>query len=241
MARNPAVLTPAAATVSVDLVIFDCDGVLIDSEIISARMLVDALKGFGVTIDLDYVARHFLGRSYPTVLKTVRADFGIDLPPSFEEDYRARLLAAFARDLRIMPGARDVLDGMGRDWCVATSSSRRRAEMSLELVGLTALVAGRLFTAGDVVRGKPAPDLFLHAAARMGADPSRCLVVEDSLNGIIAARAAGMRVWRFTGGSHLAGRDGPEPDGAKPDARFASFADFFQIAPDLGRRAGPRG
>jgi HAD superfamily hydrolase (TIGR01509 family) len=218
----------------VSQVIFDCDGVLIDSEIISARMLVDALAGFGVVIDLDYVAHHFLGRSYPTVLKVVRSDFGIVLPDSFEDDYRARLLAAFQRELRIMPGVRDVLRRMGVPWCVATSSSRKRAEMSLDLVGLTGLVGDRLFTAGEVANGKPAPDLFLHAAARMGWDPAGCLVVEDSLNGIRAARAAGMRVWRFTGGSHLEGRDGPEPDDARPDGRFASFADFFHIAPGLG-------
>jgi HAD superfamily hydrolase (TIGR01509 family) len=229
-------VAPALTGSPVGLVIFDCDGVLIDSEIISARMLIEALRSFGVDIDLDYVAQHFLGRSYPTVLKTVRADFGIVLPESFEEDYRNRLLDAFHRELRIMPRVKDVLSAMGTPWCVATSSSRRRAEMSLDLVGLSALVGSRLYTAGEVKHGKPAPDLFFHAAAQMGVDPVECLVIEDSLNGIRAARAAGMRVWRFIGGSHLAGRDGPEPDDARPDARFASFAEFFQIAPDLGHR-----
>lgn len=216
-----------------DLVIFDCDGVLIDSEIISARMLVAALAGMGVAIDLAYVAHHFLGRSYPTVMKTIRSDFGVDLPPEFEEAYRARLLAAFERELRIMPHVRGVLEGVGVPWCVATSSSPGRAARSLAIVGLEALVGGRLFTAGDVARGKPAPDLFLHAAARMGAEPARCLVVEDSLNGIRAARAAGMAVWRFTGGSHLGAATAAEPEDARPDLRFASFAEFFQIGPHL--------
>ena len=89
-----------------DLVIFDCDGVLIDSEIISARMLVDELAGLGVQIDLPYVARHFLGRSYPTVMATIRREFGLDLPPEFEDQYRSRLMAAFEDGLQIMPGVR---------------------------------------------------------------------------------------------------------------------------------------
>ena len=94
----------------IDLVIFDCDGVLIDSEIISARMLVAELAGFGVNIDLDYVAQHFLGRSYPTVMKQIRAEFGLDLPPDFEDQYRARLMAAFAAGLTIMPHVRITRD-----------------------------------------------------------------------------------------------------------------------------------
>lgn len=216
-----------------DLIIFDCDGVLIDSEIISARMLIEALADRGVTIDLAYVARHFLGRSYPVVMQTIRQDFGLDLPPAFEDDYRERLLEGFRRDLTIMPGVRAVLDRLAVPFCVATSSSPRRAQMSLSLVGLWDTVQDRTFTASEVARGKPAPDLFLHAAARMGADPARCLVIEDSLTGLIAARAAGMTVWRFTGGSHMEQPLPEEPPEARPHARFASFAEVFMMAPDL--------
>jgi HAD superfamily hydrolase (TIGR01509 family) len=222
--------------VSVDLVIFDCDGVLIDSEIISARMLISELSALGVAIDLDYVVRHFLGRSYPTVMQVIRTDFGVDLPPEFEEQYRTRLLAAFADGLRVMPGVRRVLERMGVPWCVATSSSPRRAAFSLGVTGLADLVGDRLNTAADVKNGKPAPDLFLHAAGRMGADARRCLVIEDSLNGIRAARAAGMAVWRFTGGSHLAGRHDDAKGTDRPDLTFASFAEFYQIAPHLARK-----
>ncbi len=221
---------------SFDLVIFDCDGVLIDSEIISAQMLIAALSTLGVCVDLDYVARHFLGRSYPTVMAQIRGDFALDLPDSFEDSYRARLLAAFERDLKVMPGAAEVLATLDLPMCVATSSSPRRAEQSLHLTGLWPLVQGRLFTASEVAHGKPAPDLFFHAAARMGADPARCLVIEDSLTGIRAARAAGMAVWRFVGGSHL-GRDAEvEPQDAVPDLRFASFAQFFHIDPRITER-----
>lgn len=218
-----------------DLVIFDCDGVLIDSEIISAQMLIDELALLGVNIDLAYVARHFLGRSYPTVMETIRHEFQLTLPPEFEEQYRARLLASFERNLKIMPDVAGVVAALNIPFCIATSSSPIRAAKSLQLVGLGHLAGPQLFTASMVRKGKPAPDLFLHAAAQMGADPARCLVIEDSLTGIRAARAAGMTVWRFTGGSHLAGRALDEPEDARPDFRFASFASFYDIAPELQR------
>ncbi len=220
-----------------DLVIFDCDGVLIDSEIISARMLVAELSRLGLTIDLAYVERHFLGRSYPVVMDVIRREFGLDLPPDFEAQYREALLAAFQSELKSVPHVHDVLAGIGVPFCVATSSSPRRVEMSLNLVGLTQLVGDRVYTSTLVARGKPAPDLFLYAAEKMGVQPDRTLVIEDSLTGIRAGLAAGMTVWRFVGGSHL-GPDAPdEPEDARPHGRLVSFAEFFQIAPSLGRRA----
>jgi HAD superfamily hydrolase (TIGR01509 family) len=221
---------------AIDLVIFDCDGVLIDSEIISAQMLVDELASLGVRIDLAYVAKHFLGRSYPTVMATIRKEFGLDLPPAFEDQYRSRLMAAFEVGLTIMPHVRGVLDSLALPYCVATSSSPMRAQKSLQMVGLGHLTGDKLFTATMVANGKPAPDLFLLCAARHGADPARCLVIEDSLNGVRAALAAGMPVWRFIGGSHLAGRALDEPIEARPSGHFASFADFYDIDPDLKGR-----
>ncbi|MEZ5771681.1 MAG: HAD family hydrolase [Defluviimonas denitrificans] len=218
-----------------DLVIFDCDGVLIDSEIISAKMLVAELARLGVTIDLDYVARHFLGRSYPTVMQQIREEFGLNLPEAFEEQYRNRLLAAFERDLTIMPGIAEVIGALAVPYCIATSSSPRRARRSLEIVAFPGLEETPLFTASMVEHGKPAPDLFLLAAEKMGVKPRDCLVIEDSLNGIRAAHAAGMEVLRFTGGTHLQGRDLTPPDDARPAKTFDSFARFFQIVPQLRR------
>ena len=220
---------------AVDLVIFDCDGVLIDSEIISAQMLVAELARLGVAIDLDYVARHFLGRSYPTVMQQIREEFGLNLPEAFEEQYRNRLLAAFERDLTIMPGVAEVVAGLAVPYCIATSSSPRRARRSLEIVAFPRLEETPLFTASMVEHGKPAPDLFLYAAEKMGVKPADCLVIEDSLNGIRAAHAAGMEVLRFTGGTHLQGRDLTPPDDARPAKTFDSFARFFQIVPQLRR------
>ncbi|MFV0359929.1 HAD family hydrolase [Tropicimonas sp.] len=223
-----------------DLVIFDCDGVLIDSELISARMLVAELAEWGVEVDLPYVARHFLGRSYPVVIAQIRREFGLALTPAFEADYRARLLAAFASDLREMPGVREVLETLACPYCLATSSSPPRVRRSLEIVGLTPYFTGRVWTASEVERGKPAPDLFLHAAARMGVAPGRCLVVEDSLNGVQAGLAAGMTVWHFTGGSHLRGVTFDEPDLPRPHLRFASFADFYHLDRHLRARGDCR-
>jgi len=216
-----------------DLVIFDCDGVLIDSEIISARMLVAELAQLGLDIDLPYVERNFLGRSYPVVMETIRHEFGLDLPPGFEAQYREALLAAFQQELKVVPHVHDVLTRIGVPFCVATSSSPRRVEMSLRLVGLAPLVGDRVFTSTLVANGKPAPDLFLFAADKMGARPERTLVIEDSLTGIRAGIAAGMTVWRFVGGSHLGAEAPPEPDDARPHRRLVSFSDFFQIAPTL--------
>lgn len=216
-----------------ELVIFDCDGVLIDSEVISAAMLIAELKLYGVEMTLDFVARHFLGRSYPVVLAEVRQTFGVTLPEQFEADYRARLLAAFTRDLKIMPAVEQTLARLGLPFCVATSSSPERVAQSLRLVGLAETFGPRIFTASRVKRGKPAPDLFLLAAAEMGVAPGNCLVIEDSLNGVRAGLAAGMQVWRFTGGSHLRDMDLDAPDDARAHRHFDDFTHFFDARPDL--------
>jgi HAD superfamily hydrolase (TIGR01509 family) len=214
-----------------DLIIFDCDGVLIDSEVISARMLIAELKGYGVEMDMAFVSRNFLGRSYPVVLREVRERWGVALPDRFEADYRARLLSAFERELSVMPGAVEVIGALGLPYCLATSSSPERLARSLDLTGLAQFFDGVSFTASEVARGKPAPDLFLHAARRMGVAPARCLVIEDSLNGLRAGLAAGMEVWRFTGGSHLAGFDLPPPYDAV--SHISALPDLFTLRPQF--------
>jgi HAD superfamily hydrolase (TIGR01509 family) len=188
------------------LIIFDCDGVLIDSEIISADVLVALAARHRVTIDRAYVRNHFQGRSFPTVARIIRDSFAVDLPPDFEANYRAELLARFEADLRPTPGIADVLARLTVPSCVATSSSPPRAARSLAISGFAPFFADRVFTASLVPRGKPAPDLFLHAAARMGHPPERCLVIEDSKPGVEAAQAAGMPVLIYAGASHMAGK-----------------------------------
>ena len=214
---------------SIDLVIFDCDGVLIDSEVISARILIGQLGRVGVHVDFPYVQKNFLGRSWTKVAAEVRINYGLDLSSDFEERYRSELLAAFETELRTVEGIEGVLDQIGVSYCVATSSSPKRARRSLELSGLSRYFGDRLFTASQVKIGKPAPDLFLFTAREMGARPERCLVIEDSMPGILSAKAAGMEVWRFTGASHLKGLDRQELDQGGTLTVFDKWRQFFEM------------
>lgn len=191
----------------IDLIIFDCDGVLADSEIISARVLVRQVAAHGVVFDETYVYTHFVGKSFPVVAGIIRAEFDVDLPKTFEASYRAALLTAFATELRPTEGLYQMLDRLETRCCVATSSSPPRVARTLEVLALTDRFGPHVFTASQVEHGKPAPDLFLFAARQMGADPARCLVIEDSPSGVQAGLAAGMQVWRYVGGGHFHDRE----------------------------------
>jgi HAD superfamily hydrolase (TIGR01509 family) len=186
-------------------VIFDCDGVLIDSEVISTRTLLDTLASHGLEVDLGYIRETYLGRSMAVVKTDYRQRMGRELSASFEAEFLDRLFAAYRRDLAAMRGVDHLLGNLTIPYCMATSSSLDRATFSLEVTGLLPFFAGRIFCASMVERGKPAPDLFLFAARALGADPASCLVIEDSEVGLLAARNAGMAAWRFVGGSHLKG------------------------------------
>jgi HAD superfamily hydrolase (TIGR01509 family) len=210
-----------------ELVIFDCDGVLVDSEIISASVLAAELAGLGVDLDAAFFRARLLGRSFPTVVEEIAEAFSVGLPPDFESRYRATLLTEFERSLRPTEGILRILDSLSVRSCVATSSSPARVARTLEVSNLGRYFGANVFTASEVPRGKPAPDLFLHAAERMGVLPRHCLVIEDSLVGVEAARAAGMGVVRYVGGSHLHGTD-PAADGAGETACFDTWAKFEQ-------------
>jgi HAD superfamily hydrolase (TIGR01509 family) len=189
-----------------DLVIFDCDGVLIDSEVISTRTLLETLRRHGLEIDLRYVRKTYLGRSISVVKTDYLRVMGRELSASFETEFLARLFVAYQRDLAAMEGVHDLLANLRVPYCMATSSSLDRAAFSLEVTGLLPFFEGRIFCASMVEHGKPAPDLFLFAARTLGGvDPASCLVIEDSEVGLLAARNAGMSAWRFVGGSHLKG------------------------------------
>ena len=196
-----------------DLIIFDLDGVLVDSERLSSDALIAELAAAGHRITAEEVRRDFLGRSFPTVAAGLRARIGEGFPADFEERYRARLFAAFERGLAPTPGVTDMLGGLDLPCRVATSSTPVRARKALAATGLLERFEGLVDTASEVAHGKPAPDLFLLSARRAGADPTRCVVVEDSAPGILAAAAAGMASVLYLGGGHHAGRDwtGPEP------------------------------
>jgi HAD superfamily hydrolase (TIGR01509 family) len=217
----------------ISLVIFDCDGVLVDSEYLSAQVLVETFAEIGVAIDLPFVFEHFLGHSFSSVAAKFAKLHGTGVRESFETDYRANLLRRFSSELKPMPGVMDVLDRLAVPFCVATGSSPLRVSRSLEVTDLASKVNGRLFTTTMVNRGKPAPDIFLHAAEVMNVPPSQCLVVEDSASGIEAASAAGMTVWQFTGGCHF--QYGYNHQGTEHlvDRVFDRMDRFFDAAPNL--------
>ena len=187
------------------LVIFDCDGVLVDSEGIALEVLVAALAQKGILLSTDEAADRFLGRSLGSLANVVRSEFGVEIDPPFLADMREVLYARFRGELKPVSGVAAVIDGLkaaGIACCVASSSQRERIELSLSVTGLYARLTPHIFSATMVENGKPAPDLFLHTARQMGFQPSQCLVIEDSPAGIRAAQAASMRVLAFTGGSH---------------------------------------
>jgi len=189
-------------TSPLDLIIFDCDGVLVDSEPLSIRLLVEGLASIGYAIDEATAYERFLGRSLSAVQAMLREELGFELPTERLEAMRISLFETYRRELKAMPGIVEALDGLRVPSCVASSSLPERVRISLEVTGLLPRFAPHIFSAAMVSQGKPAPDLFLHAAAEMGAVPSRCLVIEDSEPGISAALSAGMRVFAFLGGSH---------------------------------------
>ena len=210
-----------------DLVIFDCDGVLVDSETISATTLADNLTRIGFPVDLDYVNEHYLGRSFAVIKADYARRTGRPLPREFADAWYADLFAAFRQDLKPIAGIVDVLRRLAIPKCVASSSAPARLALSLEVTGLAPLCGADVFDASMVSHGKPAPDLFLYCAERMGAVPTRTLVVEDSTSGIAAAVAAGMTAWAFVGGSHYAGGRDTAPLRRAGAARiFASMIEF---------------
>ncbi len=185
------------------LVIFDCDGVLVDSEIIACRIEMAALATLGHPIAAAEFRRRAVGRSRTDVNTMLDSLWDKTLPPDYSAQIRAATFAGFEAELQPVPGIRAVLDGLdGQRRCVASSSHPTRIARALAATGLAAYFGQDIFSAVEVARGKPAPDLFLHAAARMATAPQDCLVIEDSMPGIEAARAAGMRAIGFTAGGH---------------------------------------
>lgn len=210
-----------------DLIIFDCDGVLVDSEVLSCRCLSEVLAGYGINLGLDQALDLFLGRSVTAVLEHYEAS-GRLIPEQFSAELRAGVRAAFLSTLCPIEGVSSILKGLQIPHCVASSSDFERVSFSLSLTGLTPHFGRRLYTSQMVARGKPAPDLFLYAAAEMQADPRCTLVIEDSVSGVKAGKAAGMTVWGFVGGSHYQSRDGQALlYKAGADRVFGRMADFW--------------
>ena len=212
-----------------DLIIFDCDGVLVDSEIVSFEVEAGMLTEIGIPLTARDLLARFLGTSSASMFATIERENGIKLPPDFAERAALRTLEAFDRKLRPIPGIAGLLANLPNRKCVASSSELPRIRHSLSLAGILHHFEPHIFSATQVKRGKPAPDLFLLAAESMGVQPERCLVIEDSVAGVTAACAVGMTVLGFTGGSHCL-------DGHADKLRAAGAGDVFASMTEIGRR-----
>jgi HAD superfamily hydrolase (TIGR01509 family) len=188
---------------NISAVIFDCDGVLVDSEMLSAGVLKAMMAEHGMPLSVAMFRDLFLGRSFANGKARVKTVLNFDLPDDFENHYREKLFAELTQKLRAMPGIQDILSCLRVPYCVATGSSPKRLELSLDVAGLGKYFIGNRFTSSEVAHGKPAPDLCYYAAEKMNMPHQNCLVIEDSEMGILAAKAAGMEVWHFAGGAHI--------------------------------------
>lgn len=179
------------------MVIFDCDGVLVDSERLTHQVVVDMLAEHGVALPFEEAVDRFIGMSMANGLAQLKALLGGELPTDFLPEMGRRTRAAFRAGLTSVPGVEAVLDGLRRPYCVASNGNHAKVNFTLGHTGLLPRFAGRIFTADDVQHPKPAPDLFLLAARSLGAAPERTTVVEDTPTGVTAAKAAGMRAIGF--------------------------------------------
>ena len=186
------------------MVIFDCNGVLVDSEPIAAAVVAEELGRAGIPIAAEAIIRYFAGRRPVDMLADIEVATGRRLPAGFAARIAEATIARFRTELRAMPHAAHALSWLRGPKCVASSSTRDRIRVSLETTNLIRFFEPHLYSGAAVAHGKPAPDLFLHAAKRMHAAPADCIVVEDSAVGIAAARAAGMTPIGFIGGRHAA-------------------------------------
>lgn len=187
-----------------DLILFDCDGVLVDSEIIAAQVESKLLRDAGFDITAEDMCVRFAGTDWKNILLTIEKEADIPLSASLIDKSEKLLDTALAQRVKMIDGVKFALSKITEQRCICSNSSSPRLDMMLSKVGLKPYFAPHIYSAKDLGpdRAKPKPDIYLHGAKQFGADPSRCLVIEDSTHGIHAARAAGMRVIGFTGGSH---------------------------------------
>ena len=217
-----------------DLIIFDCDGVLVDSEVISCRAHANVLSRHGYPITQQQVFDRFLGRSTRQANSEVEAELGRALPDDFHVQLQDELFRSFEADLEAVPHIHSALDAIAQAVCVASSGSHQRMNVTLGRTRLYDRFAPNIFSASQVSNGKPAPDLFLFAASQLNVSPERCLVIEDSVPGVTGGRAAGMTVLGFHGGSHCRPGYG---DRLRAAGAAATFDDMRQL-PELIERIG---
>ena len=219
---------------NLDLVIFDCDGVLVDSEVISCRAHAQTLTRHGYSITEDEVLHRFLGVSDREARLMIERETGHPLPDDFEAEVKEATLKCYAGDLKAIAGVGAAIAAIHVPKCVASSGTPEKIRHGLECAGLYEQLSPHIFSATMVKRGKPAPDLFLYAASQMRAAPGRCLVIEDSVPGVTGAVAAGMIALGFNGGSHC---QAGHADRLRAAGAALVFDDMRQL-PELVRRVG---
>ncbi|HEV8716949.1 MAG TPA: HAD family hydrolase [Candidatus Binatia bacterium] len=180
-----------------DLIIFDCDGVLVDSEPLVNRVFVEMLGELGYRLDYEATLREFSGAVMSTRLAISQQRLGWSPPAGFTRDFERRLLEVMRRDLQAVPGIREALDRLRRPWCVVSNGTPNDMRFRLGLTGLLEAFEPYLCSASEVARPKPAPDVFLYAARAMGVSPERCAIIEDSVPGVHAGVEAGMAIFGF--------------------------------------------
>ena len=221
------------------MLIFDCDGVLVDSEPVSIAVLIDMLAHLGVTIGEEEAYQRFLGRSVASMTATLWEEYGVETDIDFLDHMRSALFARFRDELKAIEGIAQTLDVLELPRCVASSSQLERIRYSLGLTGLLDRLEPHIFSASMVKNGKPAPDLFLHVAHEMKAEPKNCIVIEDSPAGIAAAKAGGMTVFAFTGGSHARFPSFREQIASlEPDVVFDAMPDLVHLVENHLQRCG---
>lgn len=210
-----------------ELVIFDCDGVLVDSDRISLRIQAERISALGLEMTYEDCVRDFLGLGMEATLEILAERLGRPVPEGWERELNAVVLESFQRELQPVPGVVEALEEIELPTCIASSGSCEKMRFTLGMTGLWDRFAGRIFSVEEVQRGKPAPDLFLHAASHMSAPPERCIVVEDSPFGVAGAKAAGMAALGFAATTPSACLTGA-------DAIFTTMADLPGLVADTG-------
>ncbi len=216
-----------------DALIFDCDGVLIDSEIVVCRIAAEELTKLGYQITTEQVITRFAGRPEHEMRAEIESDWGRPVPPTYRERVNERTIEAYATELHIMPGLAQALDRITLPICVASSSFPEKLRLGLQTVDLYDRFLPNVISATLVAHGKPEPDVFLFAAGWMKTSPMRCLVVEDSVPGVTAAVRAGMPVVGFTGGSHCG------PDHGKLLIQAGAMSTFSRMSELPALVSGP--
>jgi HAD superfamily hydrolase (TIGR01509 family) len=217
-------------------IIFDFDGVVADSEVLANTTLSEVVTELGVPTTLDDCYRDYMGKRFHEVIAAIEQALGRSLPVGFADDYQKRTLARFRTDLRPIEGVLEfIAKFQGLPRCIASSSSPDRLAFCLEVLGMEALFRGRAFSASLVARSKPYPDIFLHAAAEIGVQPERCIVIEDSASGVIAGRAAGATVVGLLAAGHI--RDGHGAVLADAGAHYVvhTYREVEEVVRKLGR------